>query len=1678
MAIITVTNARNSGAGSLREAIASANSGDTVAFSSELANKTIRLDEQLVIDKDITLDGAAAPNLTLSGEDKTRILHVDYSYVDVVVRNLTFANGRAADSDPNKTQQGGAIELRGPNTLVVENSRFINNSAERGGAIHVGYGASATVVGSEFDGNDGSLANDGFSAGAISTQGGGEGAKVVNTNGDRNVGGEAFLDIRDSTFTNNKGSYGAVYTLLGGLRVEDSVFRNNEGTRGAGAIFTDGANGTERADNLGGTTLIRNVIAENNTGGGDYGGAFFLYGYSGDKYIIENTQVIGNEARRGGGIGVQSARDEDNGVELIIRDSVIADNTASSQGGGIWTNVKGGVTIEDSTFSGNRVTTPTGGGDIGGAIVLNTPESAESTITNTTFTDNYADRQSGNIWIGGAQKAQNLTITDSQFAGNRAGSRDMENTVNFPVNDGGGNVVQNANRVDNGLSNATLVDNLQIDTIPPVAEEPVAEEPVAEEPAVEEPIVEEPVAEEPTAEEPAVEEPTAEEPAVEEPTAEEPVAEEPTVEEPVAEEPTAEEPTAEEPAVEEPTAEEPAVEEPVAEEPVAEEPAVEEPAVEEPAAEEPVIEEPVADAGGGDSPDMDMSEQPTQMDPTQMEDHNGHMGMDSNGGDMEPSTVLWSDAGEWLGRVPADGEDVIIPDGMTVVLDGDTPDLGNLVVHGKVMFGETDVTLTADNVIVFGEMMAGSEGKPHTHKAEIILTGKSTDADVVLADWMGEGHAMDSGEHAGHMTNPIDSKAVIVAPGGKLELHGAEVDSWTQLDSTANAGDTSITLAESPTGWNVGDTIGIAPTDFDPLEVEERTISKIEGSTVFFDKPLEYRHYGEQQDLGNGKQLDMRAEVTNLTRNISITGSDEGESQILETDSNNPDYYARAGYGGHTMYLNDSEVKLDGVEFNGLGLSGELGRYPVHFHHTGDAEGSYVKNSSIHHSFQRGLVVHRTDNLLVEGNTTFDTMSHSYYIEDGVETGNQFVNNLAVLPRRTAEDFRIDNEKKSPERPSGFWITNQTNAFEGNHVAGVLGGQGFWFQDPDKKSGTSSARTKDTPLLQFEGNTAHTIMFNPSNGLGYAPKWTGIALDLGKSYDNNPDNAPIKDFTAWKTGNIAIAVGHGDEVDIENPTVAEARIAILTRAGAPVEVTTPTIVAETENAVEGRDLDSLLPAASKAVVVEASRPVNFIDATIIGEDKLVLSSQRPEHQGNLTVTFADGNAQASPTGEAPTEQPPVDESPSEPSADEPPAEGDSGAVDVPNEGGEVDQGSDPVMETPTDGSGTSLLDGSATFDGSSDAFVVEHQAAFQAESGSLSFRFKANDTSGTQGLMSKDSKGLDDGGHLTLLMKGDVLQLRAQTESQSFRIKGGSVSAGDWHDVEISWGDDGVQLSLDGAEVGQTKGFTDQLINNLEPIVFGANQQASGDQVADELSNFFSGEIADVRFDGDRAVAGVSATISPSGVVKEINPAAVSTPLEMSEALSMEQSEAFKPKFTAETLESYGGRQDQNLEAKVSDGGNEIALKGNGWKQLGVDYTITPETTMRFEFQSNSEGEIHSIGFDNDNAITTADQANSFQLSGTQEWGVQDFATYMAESGWQSFEIPVGEYLQGEVASLTFGNDHDVANPDAASQFRNIELFEASEGVGNQTEVQNDDLLAANAGTTTAFTMEEPATFM
>ena len=343
LATITVTNANDSGAGSLRSAIASAAAGDTIQFASSLANQTITLTSgQLLINKNLTIDAVGAANLTLSGNNTARVILTEGS-TNVTLKNLIVANGKVSGTDPNNeaTSAGGGIQTGGNSTLTLENCQVNNNVAGFGGGIYTGFRSTTTVINSKFSGNDGSLANNTErGGGAIATKSGGS------------------LTIRDSEFTNNKGSYGgAVNNLLGSMTIDNSKFTANRTEKGAGgAVFVDGANASGPNATPGpvaGNVAIRNSVFDGNIGTGEGGGAF-LFGYFQDKFSLENSTFINNKAvKNSAGSGGSGGGIRHGNVDLTVTNTTFANNTADDNGGGLWLGEDGNVSVVISTFSGN-----------------------------------------------------------------------------------------------------------------------------------------------------------------------------------------------------------------------------------------------------------------------------------------------------------------------------------------------------------------------------------------------------------------------------------------------------------------------------------------------------------------------------------------------------------------------------------------------------------------------------------------------------------------------------------------------------------------------------------------------------------------------------------------------------------------------------------------------------------------------------------------------------------------------------------------------------------------------------------------------------------------------------------------------------------------------------------------------------------------------------------------------------------------------------------------------------------------------------------------------------------------------------------------------------------------------------------------------------------------------------
>ncbi len=135
---------------------------------------------------------------------------------------------------------------------------------------------------------------------------------------------------------------------------------------------------------------------------------------------------------------------------------------------------------------------------------------------------------------------------------------------------------------------------------------------------------------------------------------------------------------------------------------------------------------------------------------------------------------------------------------------------------------------------------------------------------------------------------------------------------------------------------------------------------------------------------------------------------------------------------------------------------------------------------------------------------------------------------------------------------------------------------------------------------------------------------------------------------------------------------------------------------------------------------------------------------------------------------------------------------------------------------------------------------------------------------------------------------------------------------------------------------------------------------------------------------------------------------------------------------------SFGGRQDVGGTVGIEDGGATLFLEGNLWKRVDLEYRVTPNTVLRFEYKSTSQGEVHAIGLNNSLSLS---HLRTFKLYGHDNYGVRDF-TYTGNGEYQTFEIPVGQYYQGAMTNIFFAMDHDVRNPTGNSYFKNIQIVE------------------------------------
>ncbi|MEO0386134.1 MAG: LamG-like jellyroll fold domain-containing protein [Pseudomonadota bacterium] len=183
------------------------------------------------------------------------------------------------------------------------------------------------------------------------------------------------------------------------------------------------------------------------------------------------------------------------------------------------------------------------------------------------------------------------------------------------------------------------------------------------------------------------------------------------------------------------------------------------------------------------------------------------------------------------------------------------------------------------------------------------------------------------------------------------------------------------------------------------------------------------------------------------------------------------------------------------------------------------------------------------------------------------------------------------------------------------------------------------------------------------------------------------------------------------------------------------------------------------------------------------------------------------------------------------------------------------------------GSGTA-----AVLDGDDDYIEIADSTDFDLAQGAISVRFNADDLSGTQTLVSRDSTSFDDGGHVMINVKSDGrIMVRLQSDSKSYTLSSdrGAVADNAWHHVTLTFGPDGAVLYVDGAEV-DTNSYTGGIAGNDEPWTLGANQWKSGNAVANNLQQHFEGQIDEFALFDQQLTAAEVAAIEDKGVSSDI----------------------------------------------------------------------------------------------------------------------------------------------------------------------------------------------------------------
>jgi Right handed beta helix region/RTX calcium-binding nonapeptide repeat (4 copies) len=355
---IEVTTFNDDAPTSLREAINVANSNPdftTITFASTLSGDYDVFGSALpAITEPLEIVGPGAGVIAVDGQDTYRIFNVNLSSgEDFKLSGLTLKEGSAAG-------RGGAI-LSSNGDVTLEDAVLSSNEATDGGGGITAINGTLSISGTTI--TDGSA----LFGGGIYVD-------------------DASLTIADSTVSGNTigpASGGGIYAYYGpgAITITDTVISGNTAGDGGGAhiknrtapititgseIYDNTANGAaaglfvEIGD--GAPLNVSNTTISDNHAAGFGGGVRIHPESTTDRATFTGTTIVKNSADRGGGV---YATPPGGNADPLLRNTIVADNTATLEGNDLYGSFDAAFSLIEST-SGATISETVAGSNVTG----------------------------------------------------------------------------------------------------------------------------------------------------------------------------------------------------------------------------------------------------------------------------------------------------------------------------------------------------------------------------------------------------------------------------------------------------------------------------------------------------------------------------------------------------------------------------------------------------------------------------------------------------------------------------------------------------------------------------------------------------------------------------------------------------------------------------------------------------------------------------------------------------------------------------------------------------------------------------------------------------------------------------------------------------------------------------------------------------------------------------------------------------------------------------------------------------------------------------------------------------------------------------------------------------------------------------------------------------------------